>query len=349
MLLRDLFFHNPVVYFKILFLSPVNFDPLYYQYFNFNEISYSNFENTSEFLVAKIASLIMLVSGKNYLNVSLITSSLNFLASWSFFSLLREKFKVPDLIIIPFIIWPTLLFWASGINKEVIYLPCLYLIFRFLILIDFGIKQIIIFLTSLFFLAILKPFVFVVLVLSLLLTYFINRINGIGRLVKFVAVLLALFLIFFYSFTDYLNYIILFQLAQENATAISGGTGYVLQNDLSSISGFILLVFDAFLVSNYRPFLTEIQNGITLLLSLESILLLMLSVFVLFKMKYLKSIFLQHKLLFIFVLSYLVLLSVIFGAISFNYGTLMRFKIIITPLFFSFLFFIIYKLRLPNV
>lgn len=345
LLLRNLFFQNPIVYLKILFLAPIDFNPLYYQYFNFNEISYSNFENNSEFLVAKIASLIMIVTGKNYLNVAIIFATINYLTSWNLFSILRRKFNVPNLIFLPILLWPTLLFWASGINKEVIYVPCLYLIFRFLILGDYSPKQILIFLVSIFFLAILKPFIFLVLIISILLTYMINRIKNVFDFVKYLIGFIVIIVFCFYTFTDSLNYITLFQAAQEDATNVAGGTGYILKNDLTSLNGFILLVFDSFLVSIYRPFLTEINNGITLLLSLESSLIFLLTIFSLFNIIHFKNAFYENKKTFIFLLTFLILLSIIFGAISFNYGTLMRFKIAITPLLFSFMFFVVYQIK----
>ncbi len=348
-LLRSLFFKNPLVYLKILFLSPINFNPLYYQYFNFNEVSYTNFEDASEFFVSKFASLIMIFTGKSYLNVSLITSTINYLVSWSLFSHLREKYKVPNLILLPILLWPSLLFWASGINKEVIYVPCLYLIFRFLILLDFGLKQVLIFLFSLFLLLLLKPFIFVVFILSLILTYFINKIKTLLQLFKYLVVLIGLIGFCYFYFSDSLNYITLFQLAQENATSVAGGTGYVLNNDLTSISGFILLLFDSLLVSIYRPYLTEITNGITLLLSFESLLFFLLTLLILFNAKHLKNVFQQYKKSLIFILTFTILLSIIFGAISFNYGTLMRFKIVVTPLLFTFMTFVVYQFSRRHV
>ena len=131
--LRNLFFQEPAVYFNLIFKSPANFNPLFFQYFNFNQFSISNFEETSEFLVSRISSVVMILSGKSYLNASLVFSIFNYILAWNFFSILRNKLNVPSVVLLPLLLWPTLLFWASGINKEIIYMPCLLLIFRFLL------------------------------------------------------------------------------------------------------------------------------------------------------------------------------------------------------------------------
>jgi hypothetical protein len=172
----------------------------------------------------------------------------------------------------------------------------------------------------------------------------INRIKNVFDFVKYLIGFIVIIVFCFYTFTDSLNYITLFQAAQEDATNVAGGTGYILNNDLTSLNGFISLVFDSFLVSIYRPFLTEINNGITLLLSLESSLIFLLTIFSLFNIIHFKNAFYENKKTFIFLLTFLILLSIIFGAISFNYGTLMRFKIAITPLLFSFMFFVVYQI-----
>lgn len=347
--LRNLFFEEPLVYFNLIFKSPVNFNPLFFQYFNFNQFSISNFEETSEFLVSRISSVVMILSGKSYLNVSLVFSILNYILAWNFFSILRNKLNVPSVVLLPLLLWPTLLFWASGINKEIIYMPCLFLIFRFLLLEDYSFKQIVFFLFSFLLLFIMKPFIAVVLFLSLLSSYFINRLKSWYQFVFSLVVLFFIIGILFYAFSDYLNFITLFQLAQKDATFLAGGTGYELNSDISSLSGFLFLILESILVSLYRPYLFEINSFITLFLSMEALLAFLLSVYVIWNFKRINEKLFEYKRVIVFLLFFLIFHSIIFGAISFNYGTLMRFKIVITPLFFSLLFFIIYKLRLPNV
>jgi hypothetical protein len=347
--LRNLFYNQPFVYLKLIFQSPQDFNPLFFQYFNFNQHSATNFEETSEFLVSRIASVVMICTGKSYLNVSLFFSIFNYIISWNIFSILRSRLQVPNIVLLPILLWPTLLFWASGINKEIIYMPSLFLIFRFFLLRDFNFKGIAIFLLAMILLFIMKPFIGVFFLISLLLSYFVYRIRIWYQLAIILFSIFVLIVFSFNYFSELLNLVTIFQLAQKDATMVAGGTGYELNTDITSISGFLLLIYHSLVVTLFRPFIFEVNSLITFLLSIESLMALMLFIYVIWNYKKVKHLLFTYKYLILFLIIFLVFHSIIFGAISFNYGTLMRFKIIITPLYFSLLFFIIYKLKFQNV
>ncbi|MEO7044609.1 MAG: hypothetical protein ABI091_04830, partial [Ferruginibacter sp.] len=85
----------------------------------------------------------------------------------------------------------------------------------------------------------------------------------------------------------------------------------------------------------FRPFLWESRKVIILFTSLETTLALVLTIFVMFKVKifnFFRVILTTPYLLFCFTIS--ILFALIIGFTTFNFGTMIRYKIIFLPFYY---------------
>jgi hypothetical protein len=128
------------------------------------------------------------------------------------------------------------------------------------------------------------------------------------------------------------------QSEDENSKA-----GFEISNFDASLSSMVIKSPGVIFTVLFRPFLWESKKIIILLTSLESTMLLLLTLFLLVKTKVLgffKIIFTNQLVLFSFVLS--IFFSLIIGFTTFNFGTMTRYKIILLP-FYYFMLVAIYN------
>jgi hypothetical protein len=111
-----------------------------------------------------------------------------------------------------------------------------------------------------------------------------------------------------------------------------------------SFAGIMSSAPNAIFSCLYRPFLWESRSIMILLTSIESTMLLLFTLYLLFKTKifgFFSIILSNNYLVFCFLLS--LMFALIIGFTTFNFGTLVRYKIIFMP-FFYFLLAEIYSL-----
>jgi hypothetical protein len=113
-----------------------------------------------------------------------------------------------------------------------------------------------------------------------------------------------------------------------------------------SINGVLKLAPAGMNVTLFRPYFWEANKPITLIASMESLLTLLVTLYVIFKtgiMRTLKSILTNPVILFCVIFSMVFALSV--GITSGNFGTLMRYKIPMMPFYFTALVLIYYRVQ----
>ena len=130
-----------------------------------------------------------------------------------------------------------------------------------------------------------------------------------------------------------------------------GGSGYTLPPVNLSVWGIIQSFFLSINVTLFRPYIWECTNVLMLMNFVESFGTLLLVLVVLFKagIRKIFSYCNNYPVLF-FMLVFSLLLAPIVGFISFNFGTLVRYKIPFLPFFFSFLLILLFdkKISPPN-
>jgi hypothetical protein len=120
-----------------------------------------------------------------------------------------------------------------------------------------------------------------------------------------------------------------------NESDESSKAGFASADVAPTIGGLISHMPFAIFTCLYRPFLWESRKVTILMTSLESMILLYYTLYLMRKTKFFgffRMIFNSPALLFCFILS--MLFSLIIGFTTFNFGTMIRYKIILLPFFY---------------
>jgi len=135
-----------------------------------------------------------------------------------------------------------------------------------------------------------------------------------------------------------------YQKNYQKQESRADGSYFSLGVEYDGSLGSLLKVAPAAIVATFfRPFIWETRNASTLLSSLESLSLLLFTLFVLRKTglkKFISTIFKKAIVLYCFMFSMVFALFV--GATTLNFGTLVRYKIPCMPFYVCSLFLILY-------
>ncbi|MFZ1496056.1 MAG: hypothetical protein WAS72_03305, partial [Saprospiraceae bacterium] len=97
-----------------------------------------------------------------------------------------------------------------------------------------------------------------------------------------------------------------------------------------------------FVVTFYRPFIWETRNPVLMLNLVESMILLLMTLNVLFKLRIKIFTIITGNSFLLFCFLYTFFLGAMIGITSFNFGSLARYKTPVMP-FFAFLIFVLYS------
>jgi hypothetical protein len=130
------------------------------------------------------------------------------------------------------------------------------------------------------------------------------------------------------------------QLTKINAeylysqSVLEGGSAYYLGELDGSLSSMLSLAPSALVVSLFRPYVWEVRNPIMLISALESLFLLLLLLYCLIRVGPWQFFVLAlGRPFLLFCFSFTLLFAVAVGLNSFNFGTLVRYKIPFLPLY----------------
>lgn len=321
----------------------------------------------SSVAVMKASAIVGILSFNKYLITSLFFGLFSFAGQWKFFQVLNDINKKQNQKLLAFAVLysPAIWFWGSGLIKESICLGGLGFIISILykavtrkkvttmdwvflvalVILVYNVKSYIIeiFAVCLFF--------------SMLFTFF-QRIKII--FIRIALSFLTLFILYFsLSLSNFSEQIA--DLAEESAMQIENfQKNYQIsqQQDETSKAGFevagIAPTFEGMLLRSpgiifsclFRPFLWESRKLIILFSSLESTMLLLSTLLLLFKTRifgFFKLIFTEPYIFFCFIIT--LLFAAIIGFTTFNFGTMVRYKIMLLPFLYFMLVHIYTKVE----
>lgn len=356
----DAFTHSPKIALEIIMNHPSAYsaDALEYA----QHMGYPGFA-ASHYTMMKIAGVTGLISFGSYLPIALIFSLLSFFGTWMIFLVFNETYPhLRKYIAITTLFIPTIIVWTNGILKEPICMFALGLCFYAVNDLFKGrhvVRNIFLFALSAVILFNIKAYLLFIFLVGFIFWLYKTMIRHVSsaflRVTLKSLIYLAMigFIIYFFvrennfvqnAFTSYLK-------KAENLQSMmisinrdySAGSGYTLPtNDVSSTG-----IFQSFLlslnVSLFRPYLWECNNPLMLLSFVESFAATLFIIYLLFKVgpvNIYKNF--KHPLL-IFSLIFSLLLATLVGFISFNFGTLIRYKVPFEPFFYTMLAVIAYN------
>ncbi|NLR92498.1 hypothetical protein [Flammeovirga agarivorans] len=323
-------------------------------------------KNNSTWLMVQISSIVQFFSLKTFYPTSLLFGLWSFLGSWKlaqlFCSIYKENYK---LICFSILFIPSCLFWSSGIMKETVTTGAIGFFVFYFCNVAFKRKDLflsLIFLILLFTLIkVVKGATIYVLLPCLALWLFLFYFNKIPLLVKYIfsfiliSTIPLVLLLMIPKIQEYIENNDEFVEAQKTINGFQSdhggawrkgrghGGGDTSAYHLStagdlSLLGMLKSMPEAISFTLFRPFPWEAKKAVQLMGAGESILFLILTIYVLLKVGLIKTVkqtFTDPHLG--FVLSYALFFGFIAGYISFNYGVLQRFKTPMMPFYTLFL------------
>jgi hypothetical protein len=325
---------------------------------NYNEVyRYASkivfFSDPQSYTIVKIAAVFDLLTFSSYSSTAILFAVLSFVGMWMFFLTFYEQY--PQLhrwfAIAAFFI-PSVFFWGSGLLKDTITIGCLgiatYQVYRIFIKKQFVIRKILLLAISLYGMYSIKIYILLTFLPAVIVWVFLANLDAIRSPV--LKIMLTPFML---SCAIVLGYYAMAKAGEDNAkyslknvamtakitaydigfyTGRDAGSGYSLGELDGTFSSMIRLSPQAINVSLFRPYLWEVKNPLMLLSALESFLILLLCLYIIIK-KNIRLLAAINNPNVLFALIFSLAFAFAVGVSTFNFGTLVRYKIPLLPFF----------------
>jgi hypothetical protein len=307
----------------------------------------------TSFVVIRLAFLFDILTFSSYSATAVLFGVLGFSGMWMFFITFYKQF--PHLhrgfAIAAFFI-PSVFFWGSGLLKDTVCLSFLgiatYQVYANFIAGKISWRGLLLLALSLLITYKVKPYIVLTILPAAIVWVFLVNLKKINS-----AVVRWLFFPFVFIGSVILAYFSVLRAGGENekyslnkvaetaqATAYdiryytgkAAGSGYTLGELDGSLGSMIKLAPLAINVALFRPYLWEVKNPLMLLSALESFIFLVvvLSLFYSGKLKVFQSL---HDPTILFLLIFSIVFAFSVGVSTFNFGSLVRYKIPMMPFF----------------
>ncbi|MEO7048570.1 MAG: hypothetical protein ABI091_24940 [Ferruginibacter sp.] len=324
----------------------------------YNSITVSNgyFETPSNNMVMRISAVLSYLSFNKFIIIGLFFGFFSFMGQWKLFLIFDElnNHKNRKMLAYAILFSPSIWFWGSGLLKDSICLGStgfiLYILYQFFVKRNFSIFNLISLFFYIYIVTVIKPYITAIILIGLLVMIFSIFMHSIKhRILRYGIILFSLIslgtIIYLSDFSSVITDITKdsisqikefqqsYQAVQENVE--DSKAGFDLGDFDPSLSSLILKSPYVVFSCMFRPFLWESRKIIILFTSLETTLALVLTIFVMFKVKifnFFRVIFTTPYLLFCFSIS--ILFALIIGFTTFNFGTMIRYKIIFLPFYY---------------
>ncbi|WP_462252244.1 hypothetical protein [Ekhidna sp.] len=313
------------------------------------------FQSDSAFAMVRITTILGLFSFRSYAGASIILSSFVFLSSWLMYSSLTRIYsKATNSLACAILFLPSIIFWGSGILKDSVVLGCVFIIIW--VFIDFfefkkvRPHKIILLVFSLYIVYLVKIYVLITLMPSIVFWLYLKNINAIRSLA--VKLLIApILVILFIS----ISYFVALKIGEGNSrysleeipkwsqitaydiaywTGKDAGSTYSLGDHDGTWNSMLRIAPNAIITSIFRPYPWEVNNILMAFSSIESFVFLLLYLTLVIKSKWNILWFKNHS-----ILSFFILFTIVFGfavgSSTFNFGSMVRYRIPMLPLFAS--------------
>ncbi len=311
------------------------------------------YNDPNSFAIIRIAGIFDLFTFSAYTATGVCFALISFIGMWLFFLAFYELF--PHLhrwLAIAAFFTPSVFFWGSGILKDTIIMACLgvstFFIKRIFLDKRVAFFSVLFLLLSLWLSFTIKKYVLLCFVPAALFWVYAGNLfkirSWVARLILLPTILIITFVTGFYAIQKIgesdpryaLNKIA--ETARVTAydirywTGRDAGSGYSLGELDGSFGSMLRLAPQAVNVSLFRPYLWEVKNILMVLSAFESLTLFLITLllFVVKPLNFVKA-FSNPTILFCFVFSITFAFAV--GVSTYNFGTLVRYKIPMLPFF----------------
>lgn len=311
------------------------------------------YRDDPSYMVVRITGFFAIITGGTYAGTALVFAVISFSGLWAMYMKFCQLFpKQVTGLAFAILFIPSTIFWGSGILKDSITFGMLGWSTAATIALIYGHRRsllwAVILVVSLLLAFSIKEYIVLSFIPAAILWAYFVFIKRIGN--KMVRTLIAPVLIFILGGFTY--YIILkvgetsprysidsfAETARITAydigrwTGRNAGSRYDLGDFDGTFQSMIRLAPAAINVSLFRPYLWEVQNPLMLLAALESLILLVLTLVISYRMvRYRMNVFASPAAWFALVFSLTFAFAV--GISTYNFGTLFRYKVPLMPFY----------------
>lgn len=315
-------------------------------------------------LMGKIGSLFTLLGFKQFMATNILISMFTCFGVWKLYSIMCNFVsKYHTALAIGILFYPTTIIWSSGLLKDSFSITAVGLIFWAVYNLTLRkkiINSILAVIVSVYICMILKPYILYIFIPSMLLWAQDSFSKGMqSGIVKFLIrpLIITAFAIGGFFFINTISESA-GKYSLENAVSVAEGfqswhsyladtrsqSGYSLGEVEFTPVGVLQKSPEAFFVTFYRPLLfIDTTNFATAFEAIQSLILLIFTIYILVKIGLLKSlrlILLNHHIRAFIVFA--IIFGVTVGITSYNFGALSRYKIPALPFYTTALIFILY-------
>jgi hypothetical protein len=321
------------------------------------DLSYAGyFGIASNLFIMKISAVLSVFSFNKYLIITLFFGLFSFAGQWRLFLVFKDINKDREVKILAWTILfvPSVWFWGSGLIKDSICMGAvgfiIHFLYNLLIKKEFSFRSIIALVILIYMVNIIKSYIILGLIVGLAVFMFYKFVTPFKNpVIRAFITLVFLFGVLIVTFvTNFSDQIQLF--AEESIVQVSSfqknyddvkdederSRANLAVKDMDlTISGMIIQSPIKIFTCLFRPFIWESRKVFILLSALESLLLLLCTVYMLVKLKFYRffiEIFNNPFVLVSFVIS--IFFALIIGFTTYNFGTMARYKIILLPFYF---------------
>jgi len=356
-LMGDALLNSPSDYFDLL-LSDSTYNHVSHLRQYTSNIRYS--ASSEEWLMIKLVSPLSILGFRSYLVVNLLMSVIAFFGGWKLFQVFSEILpKKRKYAFYATFLFPSIIFWGSGLMKDTFTLTGInYLIYVLYFTVVKGQFKIVYWFGLLFWFMItfsLKSYIIIAFFPTIILTVFYKYRASIKS--QFFRMISTPLILLLFSFIGFIS----IKGLSENSSKYDanqlenkvkgfhswhtslGGSSYSLGNVDYTVVGAFKKIPAALNVTFFRPYIWEAKSVVVLLGAVESLILLILFFYVLYKTKLNPFKIIKSTILLKSLLAFVIIFGFAVGFTSYNFGALGRYKIPILSLFLFILFFIISK------
>ena len=320
------------------------------------------YHDQQSYFIIRIATVFDLITFSSYSSTAILFAVLGFSGGWMMFlTFYKVHPQLHKWIAISILFVPSVIFWGSGILKDTVMLGflgiatyCFYMLF---VERQLSISKIIILGFSLFVIFSVKKYILISFMAAAMVWVFFSYFS------KIRSMMMRILLIPFISVgCGIMTYVAISKVMEDDPryaldkiaetsritaydiryfSGKDAGSGYTLGELDGTLTGMMSLAPKAINVSLFRPYLWEIKNPLMLLSALESLVFMILTLYVLFAVRTKIFTYLQMpEVAFCLVFSMIFAFGV--GVSTYNFGTLSRYKIPLIPYYSMMLGFILH-------
>ena len=344
---------SPSIGFNLLFHNTVQGSYQYWSHIYF-------YNDPAAFAIVQLATVFDLFTFSSYSATALLFSVLGFVGSWLMFLVFYDLYPhLHKRIAFATFFIPSVVFWGSGLLKDTVTFFCIGVIFYtsyyLFIKRNFSVGKMIWLLIAIVVLYRVKIYILLSFVPSMVLwVFFVNLATVKNKIARTVAapvvIIIALGLSAFAAVKageDNPKYAIdqVAKTAQITAndilygSGVGAGSGYSLGKLDGTFGSMLKLAPQAVVVTLFRPFLWEVRNVLMVISAFEAFGLLSFLIVILMRSNFFAIRAMANPSV-IFCLVFSLIFAFAVGVSTYNFGTLVRYKIPILPFFMMALFLI---------